>query len=411
MKKNNKIYNSVIINSIGSFIYLFCQWIITYIIIWINGYNDAGIFSIAMSLGNTFYAIQLFGMRNYQSSDLSGEHTEKTYIFSRIFTCFLGIIYSLIFTLIKGYDWNLFLCINAYVLFKTTEAIVDLTHGSLQKKWLYKYIGFSYISRGLISIIVFSISLLLFKNLLLSIILMTVFVFAFILLYDFKKYKENISINGSFNIIDIKYLLIKCIPFAVFLIIFSFISAYPRLEISEIYGSDILGIYTTYANIAIIVQVAANFLINPFITLLAEIKKKNDFKKVINVIVKATILIIMVGLIALVGCSIFGKLFFYILFNDSIIDYIYLLNPMIIISLLTALISLYSCVLIVFRRFKELIIINVINLLEIVLLSKYFLVKYNLAGINYFIIASYISVVILYIFCIVKIISLEEKRY
>ena len=67
--KNKKISKNIIYNSIGTFTYLFCQWLITFIVVWIAGYNTAGIFSLAMSITTTFSIFSTFNMRNYQSSD------------------------------------------------------------------------------------------------------------------------------------------------------------------------------------------------------------------------------------------------------------------------------------------------------------------------------------------------------
>ena len=199
MNDKNKVGKSILYNSIGSGIYLFCQWIITFIVVWISGYETAGILSISMSVSTTFCVIATFNMRNFQSSDLKGKYSEKTYLITRAFTTIISIIVTLIYSLIKDFSMLQFLCINLYMIFKVSEAVVDVLHGSLQKKWRFDIIGLSYIFRGLISLALFSITLFLTNNLVLAIASMSIGVYIFIYFFDIRKYKENIKDYGKFK--------------------------------------------------------------------------------------------------------------------------------------------------------------------------------------------------------------------
>ena len=135
MKESNKIKKSILYNSIGSFTYLFCQWIITFIVVWIAGYETAGILSLAMTVSTTYTVIASFNMRNYQASDIKNKFSEKTYITSRIITCLIALVLTIIYSLLKQFEIYQLLCIIFYMIFKLSEALVDVIHGSLQKKW------------------------------------------------------------------------------------------------------------------------------------------------------------------------------------------------------------------------------------------------------------------------------------
>ena len=394
--KNKKLSKSVIYNMSGSIIYLFMQWLIIYVILWTCGYKKEGMFSAVMSLSAVFYAFSLFGMRNYQSTDLNCEHSEKTYILSRLLTCLISLLLSIVYCLIFKYKFYMILCINFYLLFKFSESIIDVLHGSLQREWKFKQIGISFISRGIITLIVFSISLLLFKSLLASIILMALSSYIFIYFYDYKIYKKVFKNIGDATKKSIFKLLLLCFPLALYTTISNYALSYPKLLISKIFGSKILGYYTTYANPAMIVQVAASFLVSPLITYFAELYKNEDTKNILKILLKCFIIITIIGVVAILFCTLFGRKLFAILFGKEIIKYYYLLNQMIVISVLTALMWLLAGIITMLRKFKPLIYINAFYILIVIIGCNLVIKSYQLTGVNYAIIISMIIVIILY---------------
>lgn len=81
MKNNENVLRSNFIwNSIGNFTYLVCQWLITVIIVRLADYREAGVFSLAMSITNTFYAVASWGIRTYQVSDVDNKYRDNAYI-------------------------------------------------------------------------------------------------------------------------------------------------------------------------------------------------------------------------------------------------------------------------------------------------------------------------------------------
>ena len=168
------VKNNILWSSAGSFIYMLTQWLLSVFIVRISGFDDAGTYSLAMSIANVFYGIAIYGMRNYQVSDISGKYENRQYIDSRFVTCLAAIIGCLIFTIINRYNLKTTIVICLYMIFKAHEALVDVFHGIDQKKWSMDIIGKSFIVRGLSNCLVFIISLYIWKKLEISIFLMIV---------------------------------------------------------------------------------------------------------------------------------------------------------------------------------------------------------------------------------------------
>ena len=54
----------------GNLVYLVCQWLVTVLVTKLGGFGDAGVLSVAMSVSATFQTLAMFGMRNFQVSDI-----------------------------------------------------------------------------------------------------------------------------------------------------------------------------------------------------------------------------------------------------------------------------------------------------------------------------------------------------
>ena len=375
--KKNMLYNTI-----GTSIYLGLQWLITILVVRTSGYEDAGILSLAMSISNTIYAISSFGMRGYQSSDIEEEFDNYTYILSRIFTCLIGIVLGLMFLIFTSYNIYTKSSIFAYIIFKTSEALVDVFHGAEQKKWRMDIIGISYTIRGIISFIVFIVTLAITKNILLAISFMAISVYLVIFLYDVPKFKEIVKFKKVINYRKIWKLLIICMPLTIYGFLSNGLQAYPKYLLEKLTSSEILGIYSSVATPVLIIQVASTFIFNPLITLFAELYNKKDSKGFYKLTIKVMIAILCIGIIAIIGSNILGKFALSLLYGEDIVQYSYLLNWVIVTTILTTMVAFINLLLTVIRNFKALLTGNAIALFLVVVFSNYFIPIYGINGVN-----------------------------
>lgn len=394
--KKTTIKKSLLYNSIGTFTYLFLQWLTTFVVVWISGYETAGIFSIAMSISSIFFAISNFGMRGYQASDLKKEYSEKEYIFSRIITCLISLILTIVYAILQGYDGFVILCVCSYMIYKLSESFIDVLHGSMQKKWLYNKIGLSFLIRGIISIISFAITLKVTNNLLVSIVIMAILTYICMYFLDIKNYKRNIEISDKFNKSKLIKLFIVCLPLALYSFFTTYLVSFPRLEIEKLLGEKMLGIYTTYANPAVIIQVAASFIFSPLVTLFAQLKNDNNIKEYAKLILKCFVATLSIGIVGYVFCYFFGDFFIKLLFGKDILIYNYLLCQIIIVSTFTAITWLFASILTVMRNLKLLLLGSVVGFGISCLFADKFIDVYGLSGVNYLLIIIYIIITAFY---------------
>lgn len=380
--EKNKIGKSIVFNSLGSGIYLFCQWIITFIVVWVAGYEVAGILSVSMSVSTTYVVIATFNMRNYQSSDIVGKHSEKTYLFSRVFTSAASILVTLVYSFLQDFSFYQIICINIFMIFKIGEAAVDVLHGSLQKKWRFDVIGVSYSVRGVLSVALFSIGLYLTKDLVVALSLMAAGTIIFIMLYDVKMYKREFSALGKFEFGDMIRLLLQCVPMVLYGLMFSYVSMYPRVAVEEMFGAKLLGFYASVAAPALIVQTAATFIFNPLVSVFANHYKDGNLKKFRGLAIKISLFIVAFGAVAVALGYFAAPIALPILFGKEITPYIYLFSGVVVISTMTAIVWFLGTLLVIVRNYIGLLSGAVVSLVLTLLTTDFWLNRYELGGIN-----------------------------
>lgn len=351
---------NIIWNSSGSFVYLLFQWLINYLVVILLGFKDAGIFSLAIAITSVAFASSLYGIRGYQVSDVTRKYSDKNYIATRIVTCFLSIIGVLVYLTLYRYDIYTTLCIITFLLFKISEAYVDVYHGIIQRGMRMDFIGKSFILRGIISNLLFIGTIILTKNLLLSICILAISSFILIFLYDRNRAKLFYEEPDSTSTKKITLLLVECLPLAIYTLLSNFIMSIPRISLESMKGTEILGIYASVAIPAAIIQVVAGYIFSPLLTVFAEHVNQKNFRHFHQLLFKTLAYILIFSIVAVIGGALLGRFGLILLFGEKISSYTYLFLPILYISSLTAFSWFMGLMLTVIREFKGLIIASVI---------------------------------------------------
>lgn len=396
MKENKlSIQSSIIWNSVGSLTYLCTQWLISVLVVRIAGVEMAGNFTLAMSVNNVFYSIATQGIRNYQVSDVKEKYSNGTYVGSRLIACIITVIICAIYCETIQYSGEQRACIIAYCLFKISEAIYDVYAGICQKAWRMDYIGKSWIVKGTVTFVTFCSVLYIFSDLFIAIIAMALSSYAVVFLYDIPKAKSLANITVDLKTKDNFLLMKECMPLLCYLVLSTLISTIPRLFMERILGSYELGIYGSIAAPTLIVQVGASYIFNPFLTLFAEKYNCGEISSFWKILKKCFVSIAILSSIALAGGRILGKWGLSILYGTEIAQHVYLLVPLILCTILTAIVWFLCALLTVVREFRGLIIGNVMG---IIFISASSLVLLKIAGMQGASIALSVSLVIEIIF-------------
>ncbi len=359
-RKKISIQSSILWNSAGSIVYLVTQWIISIFVVRFSGVEDAGNLTLAMSVNNIFYSIAMQGIRNFQVSDTNEKYKDHTYVYNRILSCILSFGICLLYCGIIQYSSEQKICIIAYCLFKMSEALYDVYAGICQKNWRMDYIGKSWMIKGIVTLGAFVGFYLISGNLLWAILGMAISSYIVVGVYDVPKTHSLSQIRISLKDKDCLKLTIECFPLLCYLILSTIVPTIPRIFMERILGNYALGIYGSIATPTAIVQMGASYIFNPFLTLFAEQYNSGKIVQFRNTMKKCILTISCFCVIALIGGKILGKWGLNLIYGSEVAEYVSLLLPLILCTILTSLVWFLCALLTVVREFKGLIISNLI---------------------------------------------------
>ncbi|HFI0346023.1 TPA: lipopolysaccharide biosynthesis protein [Streptococcus suis] len=150
-------------------------------------------FSIAFTLGQQFLVIGLFGVRNFQATDVNESYSFSAYLLSRIITILFMIISSILYLNLAGFTDEKYWTIIFMVLYRSCDALSDVYQGEFQQKQRSDIAGKVLFYRSLLTIIVFILFLLATDNLLFATV--SLFLVNLMLSYflDIRYYRLNFS--------------------------------------------------------------------------------------------------------------------------------------------------------------------------------------------------------------------------
>lgn len=381
MRSAQSLGSNMAWNSIGLLFYFGCQWLLTVFVVYFKGgYTDAGVLSLAMSLANVLTMVASLNLRTFQVSELEGRFSDGDFLCNRALTSGAALILCIFVVIYKGYSRYEGLCIFAFMLFKVSEALGDVFHGMDQKVWRLDIAGKSFLLRGCVTLLSICCGMLLNGNLLLTIFLMTVLSYLVIFVYDFQQCKKRVQPDFSHHQGRVWALVKIGFPLALYSMLLNLIATYPRFQIEEQYGKELLGIFASIATPTVLITQLASFIFSPLMGVFAECRKEHDRKKLYKLLLLCVGGIAVIGIISLIAGRILGKWVLVLLFGESIGDYSYLLTPIICTAILTAAIWLLCGLLTVFKDYYALAVLTLVSLMFCMLASTPLITEKHLLG-------------------------------
>ncbi|MDR0383326.1 MAG: hypothetical protein LBH50_05010 [Spirochaetaceae bacterium] len=338
---NTPLNRNIFYNSAGSFAYWFFQYILTIVILWVKGAEDAGIYSLAYGFANIFTSISLFGMMGYQICDVTGRHTDGTYVAARICTsaaalfCFAA---ALFFTDFSGVT---LVCCSILMLYKILEGIDLVYLCVLQKFENYKVIGISNCVKGVLPFLAFCTTLYFFELPQAIAAMTAAYLFVFVL-FDFPYVtRRSVRFTGTvvkrdiINVLLPSFMLVICDMAHFFMIFFC------RYVVEKTYSVKELGYFSSITLIMTIFKMLSDPVINVFIPGLSRLYAKKQYSLIKRMTFRMG-MCVAVGTVAVCLSSfVWGRFALKLVFGEKILAYSHLLPP----TLLASCFLLGRCVL------------------------------------------------------------------
>lgn len=397
--KRLSVGRNMLWNSVGSMVYLACQWLITVLVVRLSsGFDAAGALALGMAVSNIFAPIGQYKIRPFQVSDVNGEYSANQYIAHRILTIGAAVLVMLVYgsaTCPTAQLPSVFL----YGVYSLGPIFTDVLHGEDQRADRMDIIGISYMLRGLGSIATFALVLWASDSLEMAILAMTVATFLLIVVYDIPQTHRLVgSLRPDFYKAKMIGLFRACAPAVVALFFCSAVPTIPRQVLSTEYGASALGIYASVAAPVLIVQMGAQYVYSPMLTEFARRFHFGSQAGFVSLLIKVTAAISVIALLGIVGFDFVGDVLLRVLYGDEIGQYTYLLSPLVICTVLTAYIWFIGDLLIVMRDMVGNLIAYAIAMGVCAASMTWLISTWGMNGVSFTVILSYGCAIIFALF-------------
>lgn len=385
-----------LLNTIGSIFYCMCQWLITLIVVrFSSNYENAGILQLVISITNIFYVISCFNLRTYQISDLHNECSASEYLGLRLITCLVSVFLCVAYSIVFGYKDELLICIIIYVLFKQVESLSDYFQAVQQIHSNLRYTCYSFVVRGVVSVLAFGLVLKLTDSVAMAITAMSVSTFLIVLAFDYPVTNKFEKIYVTFNLKKSFSLLLKCLPSVLSTVVFVCIVTIPRQYLEKHLGANIFGAYATIATPIVFVQLLSTSIFTPLLSDIANLVDQQKKKELSILLIKILICLVGFTLIVLLAGKLIGTWCYCLIYGQSIREYCYLMYPIIVSAGLYAFAWLLMNTLIVMRRMISVFFCSTVALAISILTMKSFVESLYINGLTISIIAGYLLFIVL----------------
>lgn len=305
--KSLSIEQSILWNSLGSMVYLVCNWLTTVlVVVFGSDLSMSGSLAVAMSVGNIYATIVLFRARTVQVSETQRNISSGDFVGHRIITVIIATIFCFAYSIfsVASSDW---IVVSAYCLFKAVDSFVDVLHGVDQIYSRLDYAAVSQILRGIGLLAGFIFGLVFFKSLLMAVLFMAIVSLAVVVMYDIRVVSRLCSVSPCFNKDSLIHLFKVCFPGFIASLACTSVVSLTRQFYGLSYGNEQLGIYAAVATPTAVVQALVTYLYAPLLGPLAKGWQEGRIKDIVRLIRKVLLAVTAATVVCVVGALVLGE--------------------------------------------------------------------------------------------------------
>lgn len=380
------------INSIGSVILMFAQWLISVLLVRMGGYDDAGVFSLAMSISNVFSFFANYGIRNYQITDVSRRFSSRQYLAARILTSAISILACVGYLAVaKGYTQQERLAILLYLIYSNINVISDILLGSIQLQNHLEINGYSNVLRGAICFVAYFSTYFISHNLVLALLLMAFSALFVTAIYDFRLWifyvaKEIPIITTKEAVNEILH---SCFALMLSQILPIIITAVPRRSIQKILGTELLGYFSSIFTPTVLITTLAPAIILGFVPQIAQYWAKSQEKEFKGIVRQCYVGILFLTLSAEIAAFLLGKIVMKMIFGEEILTYFPLLYWAILATGINTVTMCGNSVLTAMKKTTSIASISVMATILVFWISDQFIYQTGIYGAAYVLVIGY----------------------
>lgn len=296
--ESHRTSRDYICNTIGTGAWGMVFPFLTIVVTQLSGTEQAGMFSMAFIIGTLLMIIGNYGVRTYQVSDIGEKHSFFDYQVNRWITCIVMMLVAYLYCSFRGYNADMFTICMAVCTYKMIDGLADVYEGRLQQMDKLYLAGISQTFRSVVVFIVFSVALLITRNLVVASIAMAVAAaLTFIVLTFPLAHLETPRSRGR-SFASIAALFKQCFPVFIALFMYSLIDNMPKFVMEGVLSYDNQLYFNALYFPAQAILLTVGSIYKPLLVRMAQMwadaEKRRRFDLVILAIVAVVIVITLV---------------------------------------------------------------------------------------------------------------------
>lgn len=366
--------------SLGSLCSAAASMVILLIVTRVLGQEMSGVFSLSWSAAQLMLTIGWFSTRQYQVSDINEKIGFYEYCIAKSVSALMMIAVGLVYVNIYGFDemskkTTFLLCILS-----TTEVFADLFSGFLQQNNRLFLGGISYIVRNIVYITVFTVTLLTWRKLEISILCAVAVVVVWFTVFDVQLIKLIPKKNRSCKIKNVMKLYVDCFPLFIGSFVTSFIMNIPKNAINRYMDYNSQASYNILFMPTSVINMFNMFICVPYYVRLAELWSNNKKTEFLKMVYKICMLLAGITFVVFLGAALLGIPVLSWVYNVDLSNYKVAFLILILGGGFYGFISLLTYIITVFRKQQIIIYIYVICAIAAQCLVGVLVEKFGVVG-------------------------------
>ena len=290
--------------------------------------SDAGVLTLALSVGNLLLIVGKFGMRGFQVTDVSNRFSAGTYLKSRIITVILmfslSVVYLICARKINGFALDK--CEDVFYIsgIYMTEAFEDVIWGNYQKEGRIDVGAKMFSLRWVVILVGFMLSMMVTGKMAQSLRLcfvLSVFVL-FIMIHIGKLMDGFLSIGKIDKWEDVPELFIQTLPFFVMGFCSMYLNNAAKFAVSNMYSDEVLACFGFVSMPVFVIGLLNNFVYQPELLSLAQLWDKKDKIYFNRRVWKQMNIVFVISIVCVFGAYICGIPVLSFIYDTDLADYL-----------------------------------------------------------------------------------------
>ena len=391
-KTNNVRRSSYFWNAVSAVVLAMQSPVILMVMNRTNGVTDAGIFSIAIAVGNLMMYVGQYGLRRFQSSDIRQQYTFNTYHGMRIVTCIIMVIaclaYCMFGRMFRNYSGDKFIVVFLVCMLKLFQAYTDVYHGHMQQRGRLDVATKCSSIRYALEIVSYCVTLIIVPDLVLATCICVAVSFIVMMLTTINagRFYSN-SLKPEFNAGKLRSLAVDGFPLFMSMFINIYVGNAPKYAIDAYLTDDVQAIFNMIFMPAFVIQIIAHFIFNPILTTYAELwiaGEESKFRQMMKLVRKQCLFVFGLLVLALLVALTIGLPVLSLWFGEDLSAYKAELCIIMFGGAMLAYSVYFSTIIAIIRVQRSLIVcygaVSIVSLL----ISKWMVVDHGMIGASLF---------------------------